>query len=198
MKYWSIFFLVGLIFSCGEEVKSSVSKNEEPSIYDTFNLPLDTAAIIEMMAIPLSAHHDTLLTPHKLDTFDLIYMQYACDCQQWVEYQEYIRSEDTSNTSYYHLDTDQYGFFIKPAFHDIKINDNIFKSRNRVKFVGYWEEDPDYYTQSEIPVYKKVLTYFGYEIVRPFTVYGPLYHTRETQIPSDPEELILRSEIYFR
>lgn len=191
------FFLVGLIFSCGEEVKSVVSKNEEPNINDTFNLPLDTAAIIEMMALPLSAHHDTLLTSHKLDTLDLIYMQYACDCQQWVDYSARYNDSDSSESNPIPVDVNVSGYFAHPADPSVAIPDDLHRAGNRFLLYGTWEERPEYKTQSLIPTYKRVLTYYGYEVIKPAKMWGPLYHTGERQIPSDPEELILRSEIYF-
>jgi hypothetical protein len=113
----SLLCIIGcFLISCSSNEAPTPSEPKDPSIRDTFDLPLDTLAILDMMDIPLSAYHDTILADYELDTFDLIYQMYACDCQRWIEVEEYDKSIDSKNTEYYHLVVSEHGFFIKPAF----------------------------------------------------------------------------------
>ncbi|MFT4602265.1 MAG: hypothetical protein ACI857_002451 [Arenicella sp.] len=195
----SLLCIIGcFLISCSSNEAPTPSEPKDPSIRDTFDLPLDTLAILDMMDIPLSAYHDTILADYELDTFDLIYQMYACDCQRWIEVEEYDKSIDTKNTEYYHLDVSEHGFFIKPAFHDVEIHPDIHYQGNKIRFIGYWEEDPDYYTQSLIPTKKRVLTYFGYEVIKPVRVWGPKYHSGETELPNGTEEMINTSQLTIR
>jgi len=194
-----IAILIGLfILSCSEKNPSFQETENDPSIYDTFDLPLDTLALLKMMDIPLEAYHDTVIPFYEIDTFELIYQMYACDCQRWIEIDEYEKSVDTNNTQYYHLDVSEHGFFIKAAFEEVELHPDLYNSGNKIKFIGYWEEDPDYYTQSSIPTKKRVLTYFGYEVIKPARVWGPQYWTGMTELPSDTLELSMASQLTIR
>ena len=144
MKFIFILSLVCTLLACNEESASVSESISEPSIRDTFDLPLDTLAILEMMDISLTQYHDTIFADYDIDTFDLIYQMYACDCQRWIEIEEYEKSVDTNNTEYYHLDVSEHGFFLKAAFHDIELHPDLHMHGNKIKFFGYWEEDPDY------------------------------------------------------
>ena len=195
MKTLIAFIIVFCFLACKSETKENIEDLKEPGIYDTFDLPLDTLALLKMMNIPLSAYHDTIIPHYDIDTFELIYQMYACDCQRWIEVEEYERSIDTNNTEYYHLDVSEHGFFIKADFKEIELHPDILYHGNTVKFFAYWEEDPHYYTQSLIPTKKRVLTYFGYEVIKPAKIWGPLYYSGETELPSDTVEMINRSQL---
>ena len=166
---------------------------------DTFDLPLDTLAILDSMNLQLSYKVNGIDTIPNLDTFELRYMAYACDCQNWVDIEMYEAYENKDeevygedSIGYYGFNTDDFGYFLREGENVMSIEDFSYTPHSRIRFFGKVQDEPDYYTQSEIPQRKQVITYYGYEVILPLTVYGPYYDTGEFETPSDTSVTMVR------
>lgn len=164
---------VTLLISCGP-AKKVKGKNEYLSVKDTLYLPFDTSTVISMLNM-----EESLLPGRNimdsLDTLELVYMAYACDCPDWVTPgMDDLPSSDTAvmNKSYY----------IEHGSN--KLNERFFVAGNRVRFFGRlrseqdWPQDAVFTSMN--PSKGKVFTYYGFEVLRPATVWGPYYHTGDS------------------
>lgn len=112
---------------------------------------------------------------NELDTLELIYIQYACDCPQWVILKEYERI--TASYPYDQIELNKYSFYIEPAVSEIKIPDDVFLAKNKIRLIGKeyvsngYPKDPDFMDPN--PPKGRVFRYYSYEILKPFrTVYS--------------------------
>lgn len=152
-------------------------------------IPFDTASVIASMNIVESLNRLDLIDKEwkhkssklgKLDTLDLMYISYACDCPNWVIPSEYEYAESLNKGTLYSL---YEGFYLEPAHQSVaycdnsKIIGNLHLTGNIIRFIGkkYLEDgypqnahfiDPD-------PPKGKVFRYYAFEIQRPFVVWGP-------------------------
>ena len=97
-----------------------------------------------------------------LDTLELMYVAYACDCQKWViehDYEAYYRGERGQGV----FDLDQYGYYIEPGIPGMK----EIPYSGRIRFYGKlrsnndWPADADFIDDD--PPKGKVLTYYHFE-----------------------------------
>lgn len=177
-----------IMMSCnsGETNIQDYNSAKEISLNDTFNLPLDTVAIIDLMNLKTEDSLPNLVSIEDLDTFYLNYVVYACDCQSWVVTEKYFTEKGNFNL-------DDFGYFIEPALPEIELDENFFAFNNCVRFIGKVHIDNEYPTESQIPQKKQILTYYSYKVLLPAKVYGPLYRIGEREIPTDSNEMIMRS-----
>jgi hypothetical protein len=188
-----------LFIGCVNQSNQEIQDDSRFSMNDTFNLPIDTLAILDSMNLQVSYKADGIDSITNLDTFELRYIAYACDCQHWVDVEMYEAYENQDeeiygedSIGYYGFNTDDYGYFLREGDNVLSIEDLSYTANSRIRFFGKVEDEPDYYTQSEIPQRKQVITYFGYEVILPLTVYGPYYDTEKYEIPSDTSATMIR------
>lgn len=159
--------------------------DSELTLSDTFDLPLDTAEIISLLDLTLKDEiSDFDLFADTLDTLILRSGNFACDCQDWVT-DEYDETRDLG----------KYGYFIEPFNSEIELYEGFGIFGNRIELIGTSYFDNDRHMNTKLSDTIRVFKYLSYKVLTPATVYGPLFHTGKREIPSDPEELILRSQI---
>jgi hypothetical protein len=162
--------------------------SEPVNLQDTFHLPLDTSAIIDLLNITLKDEvtyfdevKDTLIE------IEVVAPQFACDCQNWVT-DEYWKTKDLG----------KYGYFIEPADSSIQLNEHVGVFRNRVKLIGRYRFENDLRLNTHLSDTIRVFTYYAYEVLLPIRVYGPLYYSGKTELPNDDEEMVVRAVIEIR
>jgi hypothetical protein len=184
--YWSI-----------SEKSATDHKNTYTSVNDTLYLPFDSARVLALYDVPMAIDQIDLLKEEviegleaKWDTLEVQYQMIACDCPNWYDV-ELTPDEPTSEMS------PSYAYYIEPASPELKLFDRFQYCRVRLIGKHYkeqgWPENPDFMDPG--PPLGNVFRYYGYEIVLPAVIWGPYYHTGERQIPSDPEELILTTNL---
>ncbi len=170
---------------------------------DTFHLTLDTAEILKNLSFKLQSEVFDILTDVLIDTFELTHVSYACDCQDLVQTKEYeiwkvnpflFQKTDDKRV----FNTDDYAFLLEASDQKVKIPNDYYYCGNRIRILGTVEDDSIYHIESMIPNRKQVITYYSYEILKPATVYGPLYYCGLKVLPDDTSELILRSHIVIK
>jgi len=121
-----------------------------------------TKSLPELIA---NDHKDALSA--ELDTMELTYMAYACDCPSWVQLNEHdqntgLKTGLAADSSYY----------IEPADTSLLIDDRLRIAGNTIRFIGrkYMNmriPDNAEFTDPEPPA-GIVLRYYSYQVLRPY------------------------------
>lgn len=165
-------------------------KNTYNSISDTLYLPFDTSKIIEMMDIKYSKTSKIQLD--SIDTLRLRYTHFACDCPNWTLSKFYNDSFDSQNRTHN-------AYYLEAISDEIKIDPRICVPGNEIIVSGKLKAEFSLPENTEFtdpkPFKGKVFSYNSYKVVFPILVYGPLYHTKKTELPNDSNELILYTHL---
>ena len=140
------------------------------------NIPFDTNEVISSMTFKDSLNLLNSFSKDnrnnlkiKLDTIDLIFMAYACDCPDWLNFNEYKKTHypNTNINSYY----------IEAADSSLIIDQRLFVSGNIVRFIGREYKELCYPDNARFidpnPPKGKVFRYYSYKLLRPYRVWGP-------------------------
>lgn len=180
----NLFILLGtilLLSSCGSETQLKDG--------DTIFFP-DTTAFKNSWKMEERAmmndlfEKETFYNQLGLDTFELSYSM--CDCPDWID------------RSKVHLDCKECSdFYIEAATSSLELPSNFHTSGNTVRFYGVLipgKNLPQHreFTVPDPPAWT-VIRYYGYEVVRPYQIWGP--KMKEFQEPSDTLEYTLRLTI---
>lgn len=190
-----------LISCCNSSEKApGHNKNNYSSVEDTLFLPFDTARVLKLYDIKLEVNELNKLKNEivpglesNLDTLELTYQHFACDCPNWCDVSRAPVDPEPSMSPLYR-------YYIEPASLNLNLTPHI--SQCRVRLIGrhYAENglpknvqftDPD-------PTTGNVFRYYAYEILLPSVIWGPLCHTGKREIPSDPEELIMATQLTIK
>lgn len=187
MKQRFYILLVLALAACSNRTPHK-SENTTPSAAAYLIPPIDTARILATLHIPEKIYRPDLAAAEsredlfpKMDTLELTYMAYACDCQQWVDSREYHRISEhnrrcKSSTAYLELNTDTHGYYIEPADSSLQLKWNMEVSNNKLRFIGRLHQQkgfPEGETfQDPNPPKGKVFRYYGFEILKPYHIWG--------------------------
>jgi hypothetical protein len=185
--------MVGMVvFSCGWKW----DKNRYKTVQDTLQLPFDTARVIRLMNIAYQKQIPALSqTQVGWDTLELMYIPYACDCQDWVDIAAYENYESSVNdTLLSTFNSQEFSYYLEPINSSVELDPTLFTSHNQVRFIGKfrtqkgWPNNANF--QDPDPPMGKVFTYYAYEVILPARVYGPHCFTGKNQY-IQPTEIIL-------
>ena len=203
MIAFSAFLVLYLtIASCSqpEEKSQPEQKNSYTSVDDTLYLPFDTAKVLSLYDIKTKVNKlakfrnevDPKLKS-ELDTIEVTYMSFACDCPNWHDLSQKPENAEPSMSP-------TYGYYIEPASKELELTDRIRQCTVRLIGRHYttqgWPKDFDH-TDPDPPT-GNVFRYYAYEMVLPAVIWGPDFHTGEREIPSDPEELIMATQLTIK
>jgi len=102
---------------------------------------------------------------NKIDTLELIYMQYACDCPQWVILQEHDKI--TKSYPYDQRELDKFSFYIEPATQSLELPEELYESGKIIKLIGKeyigtgYPQNPKFMDPN--PPKGRVFRYYSYE-----------------------------------
>lgn len=164
--------------------------------------PIDTAKILLELNIVEKQNNQALIYQqikglnNKIDTLELMYVSYACDCPNWVDPVEYEKAEALRGRSKIESDSDMlmfiqknYAYYIEPADEDLKINWKATYNRNMVRFIGRSYNESGYPDKAEFidpnPPKGKVFRYYSFEILKPYKVWGPRIFKGKDEISGD-------------
>ena len=108
----------------------------------------------------------------KIDTIDLHYMGWACDCADWALETDINKFGDDSIDSLAIM-----SIFIEAANSDLVIPDEYKNAccGNTIRFIGQfyndWGISRTYEIQFEKPDFARVFRYIDYELLKPYTAW---------------------------
>lgn len=197
------FFVISLqLTSCynSSEKAPTHNKNKYASVEDTLFLPFDTARVLKLYNIKLEVNELNKLENEivsglesNLDTLELTYQHFACDCPNWCDVSQAPTDPGTSMSA-------PYRYYIEPASLNLNLTPRIRNCRIRLIGRHYAENGLPKHVQFTDPNPTKgnVFRYYAYEIISPLVIWGPYYHTGKREIPSDPEELIIPTQLTIK
>lgn len=204
MKSRIVFILLTLVItSCCKSSRRfpnpNADQNKYKSINDTLHLPFDTLRVLKLYDIPLSGDMIAELGNEKIDglsekwdTLELSLHSFACDCPSWYDESKSPKEFSTDMAP-------PYAYYIEAASPKLKLSEQYSHIQCDVRFIGklYQKRGLPKNTEFTDPgsPLGNVFRYYKYEVILPAAIWGPQYHTGRRQIPSDPEELILTSEL---
>lgn len=181
------FLLIVSLFSCQRHSQDAgTSSNEQ-----TENTRLDTVQVIADMNIREKIFMSGLLETDsksglqsRIDTIELMYIPFACDCPHWVVAAEYNRvdrhnsvKKNNQSDNFVEFNNAEYSYYIEPACKELKLPDYVCVNRNIIRFTGRSYNQTRYPADADFmdpnPPKAKVLRYYGYEILKPYKVWGP-------------------------
>lgn len=202
---FSTFLLLCIVIaSCCRSEKKQLSpkKNSYTSFEDTLYLPFDTARVLTLYDIKTKTNELAIfkneVNPElksELDTIEVTYMNFACDCPDWYDVTLAPAPENAEPDM-----SPEYGYYIESASKNLRLTEQIHQCTVRLIGRHYKKEglpkdteftDPD-------PPAGNVFRYYAYEMILPVVIWGPPYHTGEREIPSDPEELIMSTRLTIK
>jgi hypothetical protein len=174
--------------------------------------PIDTLQIIKALNITehqiakelMSEMLDSLST--KLDTMELVYHFAFCDCQRWIERNIYEKvNEKEKNVDkldargQIEFNLERHGYYIEPAQESLELPDCIHVNGTKIRLIGRLYKnlrlpESGQFTVPNPPL-GKVFRYYGYEILRPYKVWGnhvEVYNFENKQIYSVPSILTVK------
>ena len=163
-----------LITSCGNDV--NYNPGDTISIPDT-NAFKKTWKMEEKKMLSDLFTRDTFYNQLGLDTFELSYSM--CDCPDWIDRSKLgLDCKECSD------------FYVEPADPSLEFPLEFFVSGNTVRFYGV--RIPGFglpagrkFTVPDPPAWT-VIRYYGYEVIRPYKIWGP--EMKEFQEPDDTLE----------
>lgn len=184
-------FALAIVVACVKKQIKPEHTHRYQSVDDTLYLPLDTSRILAMLELT-----ETLIPRRpvmdSLDTLELEYKAYACDCPDWVVSE--VAELPSADTAVMHG-----SYYIESG--STRLSDHFFVAGNRIRFFGKLRSTNDLPRhkrfQGPHPPPGKVFTYYGFEVLRPTRVRGPFYHTGDS-VDTESEmkkEVILSSTL---
>ena len=174
MKNLFLLFLTSIFFFSCERKNSNVIPK------------LDTAKIISDAAIREFVSEIPDSMNEFLETKNLVYAAFACDCPDFVN----LSSKDTSG--YF-----KEAYYIEPASEKLIIPDFLLVPYNEFEFKGMISQKnglPKHYNFTDPnPPTGPVFTYWSYKIIRPYKFWGPKYQQVDSQ--NDTVEMTSKIEV---
>ncbi len=184
----TLYILIVLALAACNNNGPNVPAGKMPSEATYLIPPFDTAQIIAGLHIIEKDYRSDLVANEKradlnedTDTLELTYIAYACDCQHWVDSREYKRVSEhnrncKSSREYKEVNLDTHGYYLEPADSSLEIKWNAVVNNNRYRFIGRLHKQkglPEGETfQDPDPPKGKVFRYYGFEILKPYLVWG--------------------------
>lgn len=174
-KYIFILIILSL-WSCSENKVSKKSDSKPTSGTEYLDIPFDTNSVIASLIfndsgsiINSTFRNNRSDLKMKTDTIDLIFMAYACDCPDWLNFNDY-KKNNYSNTNLH-------GYYIEAADKKLIIDERLFVSGNIVRFIGREYKELCYPDNANFidpnPPKGRVFRYYSFKFLRPFVVWGP-------------------------
>lgn len=192
-------FFSALFSACQPADKSS---NEQDD-----NARIDTAQVIADMNIRKKIFTQELFDTdsakglqQQIDTIELMYIAFACDCPRWVVAAEYNRIDSLNNgkhrdptDNFVEFNDAEFSYYLEPADKKLTLPDYVEVNGNRIRFTGRKYLKSGYPANADFmdpnPTKGNVFRYYGYEIIKPFKVWGPQVSSGEADnsviIPSE-------------
>ena len=188
-----LFCISILLTSCvrNNSVSSNLIAEEFDSLEPYLLVPLDTAHLLDSLNYPSSFEMlaQIELDTRKglsdtIDTLELMWVAYACECQDWVEpmpftafHSDSLLKERASLGRHMEFDLDTYGYYIEPADSALVIDWHTIVNHNRVRFIGRLYHEKGYpenevFMHGDVPK-GKVFRYYSYELLKPYRIWGP-------------------------
>lgn len=191
-----------ILSSCSqpEEKLPSTNKNSYTSLEDTLYLPFDTTRVLSLYDIKTKVNkldkfrnEVDLKLKSELDTIEVTYMSFACDCPNWHDLSQKPENAEPSMSP-------TYGYYIEPPSKELELSDRIRQCTVRLIGRHYttqgWPKDFD--RTDPNPPTGNVFRYYAYEMVLPAVIWGPYYHTGERETPSSTEESIMSTVLIIQ
>lgn len=189
MNHRLLFLLWALLVSC----KPSVHQKQATAP------PIDTLEAIKALDIPEQMFRSDLVLEQrnglevKLDTLELRQMVYGCDCEDWIDYVSFYQAfpqlakEKDKWTSPTQLKP--FSYYIEPASPDLTLRWELCMTDNIIRFIGRKYKDPGYPENPGFidpdPPKGNVFRYYGYEVQKPYNLWGPTYFWEIDSISGD-------------
>lgn len=133
------------------------------------NCNAENPAAKKVKVVKIQGADSSFVPKHKelIDTLEVIYMQYACDCPQWLD--KCLYPNDSISIAAV------VGIYLEPSSKDIKIDDELKLTANKFRVKGYLRTSyglPD--TEeflTDYPPLGKVFVYYQWEIIKPYIRY---------------------------
>jgi hypothetical protein len=104
-----------------------------------------------------------------IDTLEVIYMQYACDCPQWLE--------DSVHKRYYgegKYELPAVGYYLEPSSSKYAIEPDLCLALNKFRVIGYQRSAFGLPNTGEFmtdhPPKGRVFVYFKWEVIKPYSL----------------------------
>lgn len=194
-----------ILASCQTKRNNHLIKGDEGLFDQKKYPPFDTAHIISQLNFKDSMIDMGLLLNDKdekvcskIDTLELTYIAYACECASWVVAEEFEKNyknnyPDGENPSdnFKKFNLTEYGYYIEPATEDIALPEYLIWTGNKITFLGRFfkgkrkggSDEPSWTKKEEYKVFK----YYGYKMHRPYEVLGPLIPDFQEDIYGKPD-----------
>lgn len=193
MRKMIILSFIGVIllsfFNCNNSIKKEVSSSASPMDKILFS-DFDTIQVISSLNL-VEKQHDFEKINAKIDnlseTIDTLILTYYfgfCDCQRWVisNIHEQASNEigdidELDPRGQVQFNLDQHGYYIDAASPSVSIDWRYEVNGTKVKFIGRSYKDKrlpnDWIFTVEHPPKGNVFKYYGYEVIKPYKVWGP-------------------------
>ncbi len=158
MNFRFVCLFVAILCSCTNAEKKGESENT--------TLQYNEISLIKSLPELIANDHKDALSA-ELDTMELTYMAYACDCPSWVQLNEH--DQKTGLKTGLAVDS---SYYIEPADTSLLIDNRLMVAGNTIRFIGrkYMNKripDNAEFTDPEPPS-GIVLRYYSYQVVRPY------------------------------
>jgi hypothetical protein len=171
-------------FSC------QTAENKTPATSRMLVGDFDTAKVISQLAIKervsrLDLVDKDIMPPQMpIDTLELTYYFAFCDCQRWILADIHNKAK-TQNDNVDELDArgqlqfnlDEHGYYIEAADSSLELDWRVGVNGTTVRFIGKEYMDKRLPKNGDFtvpnPPKGKVFRYYSYEIIRPYSVWGP-------------------------
>lgn len=188
MKRFQILsFLLLLLFAACNNYKQGISNtdNIEKNEIDTAKALEEMQIVEKQKNLYLMENDLTLGLKKGPKTIDLMYIPYSCDCPSWVFPEEYEKVDEHNNKfervltekEFEHFDVLEFAYYIEPASIEIEIPCYLKVNRNVIRLIGREYNEIGYPENFQSPdphaPKGKVFRYYGYEIIKPYRVWGP-------------------------
>jgi hypothetical protein len=197
-----VLLLCLVVASCcrTEKKPQLMQRNSYTSVADTLYPPFDTARVLRLYDIKTQVNALTTFKHEArpelesgIDTIEVTYMNFACDCPNWHDL-ALAPENPTSDMS------PDYAYYIEPASKELVLTDLIRQCT--VRLIGRHYKNQGLPKDTEFtdphPPAGNVFRYYAYEMALPVVIWGPYYHTGKREIPSDPEELIMATQLTIK
>lgn len=216
IKYSLILVCSYLFLSCQESTEKFNDKGPIDRLSNTslkeevLSLDFDTAEVLSKLQIKEGSNQLSLVSTDTvkglvktLDTLELIYMAYACQCQDWVDVERYnavqaYNESKNEDDEYLTFNNYKFGYYLEPSSPKLVLEDNIKVPGNRVTYIGRLYEDEGYPEgfESFMPTKPgKVFRYYSYKIEKSYRVWGPQVFMGIEEETGEPEYLSARLTI---
>lgn len=136
------------------------------------NCNAENPAAKKLKVVKIQGADSSFVPKHKelIDTLEVIYMQYACDCPQWLEDSVYRRYYEQRK---YELPA--VGYYLEPSSSKYAIEPDLQIASNKFRVIGYQRSSYGLPNTGEFmtdnPPKGRVFVYFQWEIIKPYIRY---------------------------